>query len=106
MFEESADWHAHYFDQCLALGFAGVKVRLGRQLDDDVEVVRVVRDHIGPNALMGVDSYWFHDPDTAIELSRRIAPYRIYFFEEPIPQYQIEGLERVQRSLTDPSGRR
>ena len=97
MFEESAEWHAHYFDQCLALGFAGVKVRLGRQLDDDVEVVRVVREHIGPEPLMGVDSYWFHDPDTAIELSQRIAPYRIYFFEEPIPQYQIEGLERVQR---------
>ena len=97
MFEESAEWHAHYFDQCLELGFAGVKVRLGRQLDDDVEVVRVVREHIGPDRLMGVDSYWFHDPDTAIELSRRIAPYRIYFFEEPIPQYQIEGLERVQR---------
>ncbi len=39
MFDESADWHAHYFDQCLGLGFAGVKVRLGRALADDVEVV-------------------------------------------------------------------
>ena len=23
MFEESAQWHAHYFDQCMDLGFAG-----------------------------------------------------------------------------------
>ncbi len=98
MFDQTASWHAHYFDQCLALGFKGVKVRLGRDLDDDVEVVEVVRDHIGPDKLMGVDSYWFHDPDTAVELARRIAPYRIHFFEEPVPQYQIEGLERLQRS--------
>ena len=98
MFEQSADWHAHYFDQCIELGFKGVKVRLGRELEHDVEVVRAVRDHIGPDMLMGVDSYWFHDVDTAIELCRRIAEYDIHFFEEPIPQYQIEGLERLQRS--------
>lgn len=98
MFEKSPEWHAHYFDACLALGFKGVKVRLGRALEDDVEVVRTVREHIGPDRLLGVDSYWFHDVDTAIELTKRIAPYDIHFFEEPIPQYQIEGLERLQHS--------
>jgi L-alanine-DL-glutamate epimerase-like enolase superfamily enzyme len=98
MFEESADWHARYFDQCLALGFAGVKVRLGRELADDVEVVRAVREHVGKRTLIGVDSYWFHDPDTAIELARAIAPLGIHFFEEPVPQYRLDGLERVQHA--------
>ena len=98
MFEQSAQWHAHYFDQCMDLGFAGVKVRLGRTIDGDTDAVATVREHVGPEILMGVDSYWFHDPDSAIELSRRIAPYGIHFFEEPVPQYQIEGLERLQHN--------
>ncbi len=98
MFEESAQWHAHYFDQCVDLGYKGVKVRLGRTVDADTEVVATVRDHVGPDLLMGVDSYWFHDPDSAIELTERIKQYRIHFFEEPIPQYQIEGLQRLQRN--------
>jgi len=98
MFEQSAQWHAHYFDQCIELGFAGVKVRLGRTIDGDTEAVATVRDHVGPGKLMGVDSYWFHDPDSAIELCRRIAGYGIHFFEEPVPQYQIEGLERLQHN--------
>lgn len=98
MFEQTHDWHAHYYDQCIDLGFKGVKVRLGRELDDDVELVKVVRDHIGPDRLLAVDSYWFHDVDSAIELSRRIAQYDVHFFEEPIPQHQIEGLERLQKS--------
>lgn len=98
MFEKTADWHAHYFDTCVALGFKGVKVRLGRELDDDVDVVRTVRDHIGPDLHIGVDSYWFHDVDTAIELSRRLAPIGIHFFEEPVPQYKIESLERLQHN--------
>lgn len=98
MFEASADWHAHYFDQCIDLGFAGVKVRLGRSIDDDVEVVRTVREHIGPDRLIGVDSYWFHDVAGAVELAERIAPFEIHFFEEPHPQYQVEGLRRIQRA--------
>ena len=98
MFEQSHDWHAHYFDQCVSLGFKGVKVRLGRAVDEDVELVRLVREHLGPDLLIGVDSYWFHDVDSAIELVARITPYRIHFFEEPIPQYQIDGLERLQHS--------
>lgn len=98
MFDQTPGWHAAYFDQCLALGFKGVKVRLGRSVAEDAEVVETVRNHIGPDRLMGVDSYWFHDPDTAIELIRRIAPFGIHFFEEPVPQYQIEGLERLQRN--------
>jgi L-alanine-DL-glutamate epimerase-like enolase superfamily enzyme len=98
MFDESPDWHARYFDQCLSLGFAGVKVRLGRDLADDLDVVRTVRNHIGPRVLLGVDSYWFHDPDTAIALADAIAPLGIHFFEEPVPQHQLEGLQRVQHS--------
>jgi L-alanine-DL-glutamate epimerase-like enolase superfamily enzyme len=98
MFDESPHWHARYFDQCMSLGFAGVKVRLGRDLADDVEVVRTVRDHIGAGALLGVDSYWFHDPDTAIALAHAIAPLGIHFFEEPVPQYRLDGLERVQHA--------
>ena len=70
----------------------------GRAVDEDVELVKLVREHVGPDLLIGVDSYWFHDVDSAIELVTRIAPYRIHFFEEPIPQYQIEGLDRLQHS--------
>ena len=53
MFEESAQWHAHYFDQCMDLGFAGVKVRLGRTIDGDTEAVATVREHIGTGHLDG-----------------------------------------------------
>ncbi len=98
MFEQSHEWHTHYFDQCVSLGFKGIKVRLGRAVDEDVDLVRLVREHVGPDLLIGVDSYWFHDVDSAIELVHKIAPYRIHFFEEPIPQYQIDGLERLQHS--------
>lgn len=92
MFEESASYHAHYFDEALAHGFGGFKVRLGRNVDDDVATVAAVREHVGPDAFIGVDSYWFHDPRTALEVAHRLAPLRVGFFEEPVPQMRVDEL--------------
>jgi L-alanine-DL-glutamate epimerase-like enolase superfamily enzyme len=95
MFEESADWHAHYFDQALSLGFRNVKVRLGKDPDADVELVRVVKDHLGPGKRIMADAYWGYSPEEAIALTERIKPFGVYFFEEPCPQYDVAGLARL-----------
>lgn len=92
MFEETADYHAHYFDEALAHGFRGFKVRLGRSVDDDVATVAAVREHVGPDAFIGIDSYWFHDPRTALEVAERLAPLKVGFFEEPVPQMRVDDL--------------
>ena len=92
MFTEPASYHAHYFDDALAHGFRGVKVRLGRTVDDDVATVAAVREHVGPEALIGVDSYWFHDARTALEVAERLVPLKVGFFEEPLPQMRVDDL--------------
>jgi L-alanine-DL-glutamate epimerase-like enolase superfamily enzyme len=92
MFDEDSSYHAHYFDQALDHGFRGFKVRLGRDVAGDVATVQAVRDHVGPKALIGVDSYWFHDPRTALEVAQALAPIGVRFFEEPIPQMRTDGL--------------
>jgi L-alanine-DL-glutamate epimerase-like enolase superfamily enzyme len=92
MFEEDAQWHAAYFDQALAAGFGAVKVRLGRERAEDVEVVRRVRERVGPGVRIGVDSYWFHDARSALRLAEELAELDVFFFEEPIPQYRSTEL--------------
>lgn len=100
MFEESAQWHAAYFDEALAHGFRNVKVRLGKDLDADVELVRVVREHIGPGRRIMADAYWGYSALEAIALTERLKQHELYFFEEPCPQYDVDGLRLLaQRSL-------
>ena len=100
MFEESAQWHAAYFDDALAHGFRNVKVRLGKDPDHDVELVRIVREHIGPQRGLMADAYWGYPPEEAIALCARLQPHGVYFFEEPCPQYDVDGLARLAaRSL-------
>jgi L-alanine-DL-glutamate epimerase-like enolase superfamily enzyme len=92
MFEEDASYHAHYFDQAIERGFTGFKVRLGRSVADDVATVAAVRDHVGPDATIGVDSYWFHDRRTALEVATALTPFDVRFFEEPVPQMRVDDL--------------
>lgn len=92
MFDEDASYHAHYFDQAIEHGFRGFKVRLGRQVADDVATVAAVRDHVGPDATIGVDSYWFHDARTALEVAEALGPFGVSFFEEPVPQMRVDEL--------------
>lgn len=100
MFEETAEWHAHYFDQALALGFRNVKVRLGKNPDSDVDLVRTVSEYIGPGKRVMADAYWGYSPEEAIALTERLKPFGVYFFEEPCPQYDVDGLARLAaRSL-------
>lgn len=100
MFEESADWHAHYFDEALGHGFRNVKVRLGKHPDADVELVRVVKKHVGADKLVMADAYWGYSAEEAIALTERLKHHDVYFFEEPCPQYDVDGLARLAaRSL-------
>ena len=92
MFDEPASYHAHYFDDAVAHGFRGVKVRLGRSVADDVETVATVREHVGDDVMIGVDSYWFHDARTALAVAERLHPLDIGFFEEPLPQMRVDEL--------------
>lgn len=92
MFDAPASFHAHYFDEALEHGFTGFKVRLGRSVAEDVETVAAVRDHVGPDAFVGVDSYWFHDPRTALAVAERLQPQSVGFFEEPVPQMRVDEL--------------
>lgn len=42
--------------------------------------------------MIGVDSYWYHDARTALEVAHALAPLRIGFFEEPLPQTRVDEL--------------
>ncbi|WP_421723477.1 mandelate racemase/muconate lactonizing enzyme family protein [Bauldia sp.] len=102
MFGAPPQWYAEYYDDCLARGFAGVKVRLGTDIRESVERVATVREHVGPDILVMVDAYWGYSTDDALALTHKLAPYDVFFFEEPSPQYQLAGFRRLCASSPIP----
>ncbi|MEO1019852.1 MAG: mandelate racemase/muconate lactonizing enzyme family protein, partial [Pseudomonadota bacterium] len=95
MFEATPEWYAKYFDDSLARGIKAVKVRLGTERPHSVERVAGVREYVGKDVRIMVDAYWGFSPDEALILTKELEPYDVYFFEEPSPQYQLEGFKRL-----------
>jgi L-alanine-DL-glutamate epimerase-like enolase superfamily enzyme len=96
---QSFDWHAHYFDNCLARGFGAVKVRLDHE-GLGPPLVAHVREYIGPDIKLMVDAYSLQDVESALRLVDELEPYDVYWFEEPLPQYDFDGFKQLKRAST------
>ncbi len=73
-------------------GVNGIKIKVGREyLKEDVERVRKVRSHIGPDIAFMVDANYSMDVSKAIEAAHEFAPYDLLWFEEPIIPENLHG---------------
>ncbi len=84
--EGSADYHAKFFEPCLAHGVRHVKVRIGLDYGSDLETLRALRALLGDDVQIMVDGNEHYSEATALEIAKELADVGVLFFEEPIPQ--------------------
>jgi L-alanine-DL-glutamate epimerase-like enolase superfamily enzyme len=80
----------------VASGIARVKMKIGRDADGDVDRVRAVREVIGPSAALFVDANGAYDRKRALAVARRIEPFGVSWFEEPVSSDDLEGLRLMR----------
>ena len=86
----------------VAEGFQAMKLKVGFGIEEDLRNVRAVREAIGDGRRLMVDANHAYDSVQAIRLGRLIAPYDIYWFEEPVVPEDIDGYLQVKQALTIP----
>lgn len=86
----------------VAEGFAAIKLKLGFGLDEDALLCEAVRRAIGSGIAIMVDANHAYDATAAIRLGRRIEPFDIGWFEEPVPPEDLAGYREVKRALAIP----
>lgn len=62
-----------------------------------VAIVRAVRDAVGPDIELLIEGHGRLDVPTAIAMAHELAPFRPFFFEEPIPPDSIDAMAEVRR---------
>ena len=67
----------------LADGFGHIKLKVGKDLEDDVRRCRIARDEMGPRAKLMIDANQTWDRDEAVAAIKRLAPFDLYWVEEP-----------------------
>ncbi|MDY8108937.1 mandelate racemase/muconate lactonizing enzyme family protein [Fulvimarina sp. 2208YS6-2-32] len=80
----------------VAAGFHAVKIKIGFGVAGDLEVVRAVREAIGPEARLMIDANHGYDVLEAVTLGRLAADYDIDWFEEPVIPEQLGAYRAVR----------
>ncbi|MCM2130260.1 mandelate racemase/muconate lactonizing enzyme family protein [Larsenimonas rhizosphaerae] len=77
-------------------GFSGVKIKIGFDVEEDLRLIRAVREAIGPSVRLMIDANHGYDALEAIELGQRAAIFSIDWFEEPVVPEQLSAYQAVR----------
>ncbi len=80
----------------VAEGFRAMKVKVGRDLKDDLRRVAAVREAIGPDVKLGVDANGGWTPWVAIEAVDRLMEFDIAFVEQPVARTDVSWMAGVR----------
>src|SRR5947208_287755 len=72
-------------------GFHGVKIKVGFDLDQDIRIVRAVREELGKDFVIMTDANQGYSVDVALEASDAFADCGAFWLEEPLFVEDIEG---------------
>jgi muconate cycloisomerase len=77
-------------------GIRTIKIKVGVEPDRDVEMVKRIRDTVGPSVELCIDAnQGYKTPGEAIQTFRRMESARIKYFEQP-----VEGIDRLAQVAT------
>jgi L-alanine-DL-glutamate epimerase-like enolase superfamily enzyme len=71
---------AYYVEQ----GFRTLKTKAGADMQEDLDLVRGIRDAVGDRLRLRIDPNCAYSPEQAAELARRLEPYDLEYLEQPI----------------------
>ena len=102
----SAGWLGYSDDKLRSLckeaveaGWTHLKLKVGRDLEDDVRRLRTVREVVGDNITLMVDANQVWEPSEAVEWMKSLADFDLWFLEEPTSPDDILGHRQVREGI-------
>jgi L-fuconate dehydratase len=89
--------------KAVAEGWGHVKIKVGRDIEDDARRAAIVREEIGPDRKLMMDANQVWDVGEAIENMERLAEFDPYWIEEPTSPDDVLGHAAIAKAV-DPIG--
>jgi L-fuconate dehydratase len=83
----------------VSAGFDMIKLKVGANVDDDERRMKLAREAVGPDILIGTDANQRWDVADAITWMSRLAPYDPYWIEEPTAPDDALGHATIRRGV-------
>ena len=85
--------------KCLAEGWNVFKIKVGRDLEDDLRRCRIIREEIGWDRRLMVDANQVWDVQQAIAWMKELAQFKPWFIEEPTSPDDILGHLAIAKAV-------
>ena len=85
--------------EAVAEGFTQIKLKVGANLDDDVRRMRLAREAAGPDIRIAIDANQRWDVADAIQWVEALAPYDVWWVEEPTSPDDVLGHAAIARAI-------
>ena len=90
--------------QYVEMGFSTLKTKAGRDAQEDLEMVRGIRDGVGDRLKLRIDPNMGYEPTVAFQLARDLEKYHLEYLEQPMPCSCIGESARLRRLTKTPLG--
>ena len=80
-------------------GYNHVKLKVGRDLDDDIRRLRIAREELGPDRYLMIDANQVWEVGQAIDWMGKLTFARPFFIEEPTSPDDIAGHKRIRQAI-------
>ncbi|WP_418136161.1 L-fuconate dehydratase [Agrobacterium sp. El2ro-1b] len=85
--------------EAIDAGFNHVKMKVGRDMEDDVRRLTIARDVIGPDRYLMIDANQVWEVDQAIEWVNKLAFCNPFFIEEPTSPDDVAGHRKIRAAI-------
>ncbi|MDM0090994.1 MULTISPECIES: L-fuconate dehydratase [unclassified Variovorax] len=80
-------------------GFDYIKLKVGRDLQDDIRRLKVAREVLGPDRHLMIDANQVWEVDQAIDWVNQLAFAKPWFIEEPTSPDDVEGHRKIREGV-------
>ena len=97
-YERAGELASYYVEK----GFGTLKTKAGSDMNEDLEMVRGVRDAVGDKLKLRIDPNRAYTPRQAAELAVKLEPYHLEYFEQPIPAEPLTDATWLRQQTKTP----
>lgn len=85
--------------EAVEAGFSHIKMKVGRDLADDIRRLEIVRRIMGPDRFLMIDANQVWEVDQAIDWVTQLKRFNPYFIEEPTSPDDVEGHRKIREAV-------
>lgn len=85
--------------EALADGMTHIKIKVGRNLQDDIRRSAIIREEIGPDLKLMMDANQVWEVDEAITNMKELAQFNPWWIEEPTSPDDILGHKKIRDAI-------